>query len=222
VKLLLVRHGNTFAPGDAVVWAGASNDVALVERGVQQAWELGRALKAEAGHITAMYSSPLQRCTQFAMEMIQEMECGKRVVVDPRLNELELGEWTGLTNEEVERLPSGALQDGWNKRSEWPVGVFGSSEQVVKDEVKDFAAELLARKYASDEIVVAVTSNGRLRYFLDLIPGAFSEAVANGTFKVGTGNVCCLSYDQESHPGWRVSFWNLHARGLAERGGVLA
>ena len=33
IELLLVRHGNTFAPGDRVVWVGKGQDLPLVESG---------------------------------------------------------------------------------------------------------------------------------------------------------------------------------------------
>ena len=45
VELLLVRHGNTFGPGDAVTWVGAREDLPLVESGEAQA-----RMRASAGH----------------------------------------------------------------------------------------------------------------------------------------------------------------------------
>ncbi len=47
MRILFARHGNTFAPGDNVVCVGRETDLALVERGFEQAravafsWRLG-------------------------------------------------------------------------------------------------------------------------------------------------------------------------------------
>ena len=44
-KILLARHGNTFGPGDRIVWVGAQEDLPLVEKGEEQARALGNALR---------------------------------------------------------------------------------------------------------------------------------------------------------------------------------
>ena len=47
MKLYLIRHGNTFAPGDKVTWVGSQNDLPLVESGIQQAQTLSSALQKQ-------------------------------------------------------------------------------------------------------------------------------------------------------------------------------
>ena len=46
IELLLVRHGNTFSPGDRVSWVGRGEDLPLVESGRAQASALGATLRA--------------------------------------------------------------------------------------------------------------------------------------------------------------------------------
>lgn len=66
MRLILARHGNTFAPGDKVVWAGSTNDLALVETGLKQAHAAADYLIQEKIVPTAIYCSPLQRTKKFA------------------------------------------------------------------------------------------------------------------------------------------------------------
>ena len=44
MDILFARHGNTFGPGDKVVWVGRETDLPLVEKGLAQAEAAGQAL----------------------------------------------------------------------------------------------------------------------------------------------------------------------------------
>ena len=206
MKLVLVRHGNTFGPGDPVVWTGASNDLPLVEKGFEQAHAVGAALGAAEKPMQHLYSSGLLRCRTAADIIATYVRVSAGAVqIDDRLAELDLGSWTGLTNEEVIAAGGEKEQTAWNERSEWPQGVFGGSEAAIKADVTAFARELKSST-KEDDLVVAVSSNGRIRYFLTLIPGAFEAAVAAGTFKVKTGNMCLLEYKEGE---WSCHAWNV-------------
>ncbi len=61
--LLLARHGNTFAPGQKVVWVGARNDLSLVESGLAQAHVLAEALEKASVKPDAIYAATLKRTT---------------------------------------------------------------------------------------------------------------------------------------------------------------
>ena len=61
IELLLVRHGNTFAPGDRIVWVGKGEDLPLVESGRAQAEALAAALHAAGWRPTAAVSGGLRR-----------------------------------------------------------------------------------------------------------------------------------------------------------------
>ena len=59
--------------------------------------------------------------------------------------------------------------------------------------------------HTEEDTVLVVASNGCLRYFLHLVPGAFEEKVAQRQLKIGTGHMCRFQY----HEGkWALEYWN--------------
>ena len=206
MKLVLVRHGNTFGPGDPVVWTGASNDLPLVEKGLEQAHAVGEALARTGWNFQRLYTSGLTRCRTAANIIDEKLFITERepLCIDDRLAELDLGSWTGLTNEEVAVAGGGEAQTAWNERSEWAAHVFGGTESQIREEVRSFVKDVQS-EVEDDATVVVVSSNGRLRYFLGLIPGAFEAAVEAQTFKVKTGNMCLLEFVDGA---WQCRVWN--------------
>ncbi len=205
MNILLSRHGNTFGPGDPVVWTGATNDLPLVEKGFAQADKFAEALTAQKIKPAAIYCGPLQRTTSYADVIVSRLDLPFEPTIDHRLNEIDYGEWTGLTNEQViDRFGEGALR-GWDERSEWPArgGWAGSPENAIA-EVKSFVSELI-QKHDRNDTVVVVTSNGKLRYFLPLAQGEWERRIKDGTFKVKTGNICKLICENGSI---QIGYWN--------------
>ena len=96
--LYLIRHGETNANA-AGVWQG-STDSPLNERGMAQARALAHRMAREQIPIHVIYSSPLRRARQTA-EFIAEALGGVDIVNDPNLAEFHLGEWEGLTYEQL-------------------------------------------------------------------------------------------------------------------------
>jgi len=205
LRLILSRHGNTFAPGDPVVWTGSSNDLSLVDSGKQQAGNLATALGDNAIRLDAIYCGPLKRTRDYAGIVIEQLKLKLEAVVDTRLNEIDYGEWTGLTNEEVIGRFGETEVKAWDKQSKWPVnaGWTGSEQQVMAD-VQSIAADLIAR-HKADDTVLLVSSNGRLRYFLSLVQGELERRISTGGFKVKTGNVCELNWRDQS---WSMRYWD--------------
>lgn len=205
MRLILARHGNTFAPGDKVVWAGSSNDLALVEAGINQAHSAADYLLAEKINPTAIYCSPLQRTRKFAEIVIERLGLNYQPIADQRLNEIDYGEWTGLSDQEIiERFGESELKK-WSELSQWPQkGSWGSSETAVLADVKSFVDEL-QKKYSPNDTIMAVSSNGRLRYFLTLINGEFESRKVEKKVKVKTGHLCELTLDNGS---CSLSFWD--------------
>jgi probable phosphoglycerate mutase len=93
----------------------------------------------------------------------------------------------------------------WENSSVWPkiAGWAGSPTHMIQ-EIKAFSTSLVTQ-YDSIDTILVITSNGRLRYFLKLIPGLFEKHVQNKAFKVATGNICLLAYE---HRKWQMKFWN--------------
>ena len=207
MQLILSRHGNTFGPGDQVVWTGKTNDLPLVKKGVEQAKHFAAALVKHAVQPKAIYCSPLQRTHQYAQIILEQMRLSFEPIIDHRLSELDYGEWTGLTDEEVIARFGKEAYEVWNNASKWPLkGNWGSTEHNTVQEVHAFSQEI-ANTYGKEDRVIAISSNGRLRYFLTLVQNEFKRRIESRTFKVKTGHLGSLVYQNNL---FSVKYWNIN------------
>jgi len=205
MKLILARHGNTFGPQDKVTWVGSSNDLPLVAEGLAQAERFGEALKKNEREIAAIYCAPLLRTKRFAEIIASKLRAVMPFIVDERLTELDYGQWSGRSDAEIEEMFGNECLTDWIERSVWPENCgWGRSAKFIEGQVRSFVEELLA-KYPEDSTVVAVSSNGRLRYFLKLIGFEFERRVNEKAFKVATGRMCVINFE---HGKSSVSAWN--------------
>lgn len=205
MKLILARHGNTFRPDESAYYVGAQHDLPLVDYGLVQAQEIGKALAKLTQPITAVYAGPLLRMQATARNALTAMQSSLELMIDDRLNELDYGLWSGLTSQQVREKFGDHEYENWEKKSLWPAaGQWAESEKEVIERITQFAQNLTQR-HASDETILVVASNGCLRYFLHLVAEAFAEKVAQGQLKIGTGHLCQLQYIQEK---WRIEYWN--------------
>ncbi len=195
-KILLARHGNTFGPGDKVVWVGANEDLPLVEKGEQQAQALGEALR-DAGLMPAhIICGPLKR-TRRAAEIVSGLTgFGGEVQIDDRLREIDYGSWGGKSCEEIIAAFGAEAREEWDLHHRRPQGAdWSPSEETLQSNAlasMTAAAEL-------DGLTVVITSNGILRYMYNALSGADADV------KVNTGNMCAV--DIEGGTGRRL-FWN--------------
>lgn len=206
MKLLLLRHGNTFAANATPVFCGGVNDLPLTDDGRKQA----RAWQPliETFNPTAIFTSPLKRTHEFADLAAPAF----RPVIDDRLRELNYGSWTGLNDAEIIARGQGALLQAWRDYSEWPVGVgFTPSREVVTQQIKTLASDLLEHIHPQANVVV-VTSNGILRFFLSLDPTAQATITRAGKHGVKTGHGCMLVHEQGR---WEILAWNLNPSAMA-------
>lgn len=97
-RFLLIRHAAIDGLGARI--AGRT-PMALNAAGREQAASLAARLAAEA--ITALYSSPQLRATQTAETLA--MVLGLQIRVAPEIDEVDFGDWTGKSYEELDRLP---------------------------------------------------------------------------------------------------------------------
>lgn len=208
MKLILARHGNTFEGDMPVVWVGRANDLPLVEKGRKQADTLGKWLTDSALIPQRIFAAPLQR-TQGCAEIVRIcLDNAPAIENDERLLEIDYGNWAGLTTTAIiERYGAEAIE-GWNTHSIWPQSAgWSPAEDAIKQGVKAFA-QMLADEYANapDTVILLVSSNGVLRYFLDLIPGEYTRRAARGAVKMKTGNVSLMQYDGGR---WSLAAWNV-------------
>ena len=205
MQLILSRHGNTFSPQDAVIWVGAKQDLPLVDSGVLQAKCLGLALQKADIPLKAVYCGPLKRARDYATIVLKALSSPLTPIVDWRLNEIDYGTWSGLSNVQIQQMGQGSALSAWENSSVWPEnsGWSGSAAQIIS-EVKALAEDLV-KQYEATDTILLISSNGRLRYFLKLISQAFEQRVANKALKVLTGNICFFLYENKK---WQVKFWN--------------
>jgi len=105
--VLIARHGQSTWNAEHR-WQGHA-DPPLSDEGRRQAAALAE-LVASRG-VVAVYSSDLARARETAE--IAARAIGLRLVTDPTLREINVGEWQGLTTEEIEeRFP-----DAWARHS---------------------------------------------------------------------------------------------------------
>ncbi len=96
-RVLLIRHGET-AWNKAGRWQGHA-PVPLNDTGLAQSAALGRYLAANDLRIDVLISSDLKRAIQTAQAITAALALPPHT--DPRLREIDLGHWQGLTRDEV-------------------------------------------------------------------------------------------------------------------------
>jgi probable phosphomutase (TIGR03848 family) len=98
--VILLRHGRTTANAGGVL-AGWTPGVQLDESGAAQVQAVGERLAKVP--LTAIVSSPLERCRQTADAVAAGREL--EVQTDDRLGEARYGDWTGRTIKELVKEP---------------------------------------------------------------------------------------------------------------------
>jgi broad specificity phosphatase PhoE len=102
-SLLLIRHAES-TWNAAGRWQG-HGDPPLSDLGRAQARELARGLSGEG--IEVLVASDLARSAQTAAILAEHW--GLAPLFDPRLREIDIGAWTGLTREQIERSDADLL-----------------------------------------------------------------------------------------------------------------
>jgi probable phosphoglycerate mutase len=105
LTLLLIRHAAHVELGRTLT--GRRRDVALSHDGLQQAEIVADLLAVEP--ISAVYSSPRERAWYTAREIADRLE--QTVIAANGLDEVDFGEWTGLSFDALEGDPG---WDEWN------------------------------------------------------------------------------------------------------------
>lgn len=204
MRLLLARHGNTFGPGDTPVWVGAEQDMPLVESGRQQAQTLGAALKGAGLTPNRIITGPLKRTLEYAA-IVRDLTDGPVVEIDHRLREINYGAWGGKTTEEIIERHGESLVRAWNDRGQWPEQAgWEPTLTALRRDLKHLVNDVQHRA-GGDDLILLVSSNGILRFFLDLVPGAFALKARDMSLKTATGAISCLTRQGSLY---QVAFWN--------------
>lgn len=174
-RILIVRHGNTFAPGEEPRRVGAATDLPLVESGIAQAQALAVHLADRIGSVGRVLSSPLLRTRQTA-EVIAKRTGAAPVTAVDWLREIDHGPDENRTEPEViARIGANTLHD-WDTKGIAP-----------PDWTIDAPARLAAwRDFFADceTDTILVTSNGAARFALLARPDIAGQS---SSLKLRTG-----------------------------------
>ncbi len=180
LTLYLVRHGQTAfnAEGRIQGWL----DVPLDATGLVQAQRIARRLSEKS--IQAIYSSPLLRAADTARAIAHA--CGLDVIFDDRLREYHMGDWTGLTADEIRTVMPGLRLD------DPEVAIpNGESAQHMHERVAAFLRDLTARH--TEERVVLVSHGGTLGAMIGTMLGL--PVMRRHPFAFGNASVAKASYE---------------------------
>lgn len=174
-RLLLVRHGQTAWTRERRLQG--QTDIPLNEAGRVQAAALRPYLRAFAP--SRLLVSPARRASQTA-----ELLCGLEPVYDARLEEAHLGEWEGLTPDQI-----GADYLSWRAGRALPPGAEPREDVVAR------VRAVLEAAVAEPGDILTVTHGGIIRAALQILVGLGAHQivpVAAGSltvFDVADGNL---------------------------------
>jgi probable phosphoglycerate mutase len=191
LTLYLVRHGQTTfnAEGRVQGWM----DVPLDEVGLHQAQQVAKRFSAKQVH--AIYSSPLMRAAETARAIAQA--AGRDAILDDRLREYHMGDWTGKTGDEIAAITPGLR---WGGPEMLIPG--GESAQDMRDRVESFLHAVLAR-HAAGETLIAVSHGGTLGALVSAMIGL--PVARRQPFSFGNTAVTKTVFE---HNRWRLRSLN--------------
>lgn len=181
--LYIIRHGNTFAPGDVVRRIGRRTDLPLVASGIAQAKALADYFISKNIEPSKIYCAPLQRTIQTAQTIAHTQHRSLDLIKMANLSEIDYGPDENKAEDDViARIGSPALT-AWNNHSTPPDGWVVDPVALIKEWQKIF--DKIAKEEPRDASVFAVTSNGIARFALDAIqPDAipYAKKLRTGAF----------------------------------------
>ena len=183
-RVYIVRHGNTFDPGEAVRRVGRGTDLPLSSSGRQQAAALGAHFADTK--FDAVISSPLKRTHETADAI------ARNIRFDDRLLEIDYGPDEGkLESDVVARIGADAI-------NLWDTDAIPPQDwRIDPATIRADWADLLAKSVGTTLIV---TSNGIARFVLDVCRHDGAER------KLKTG---AYGLVEEQEDGWVVTQWNV-------------
>lgn len=200
--LVLIRHGNTYDPGDVILRGGRRTDLPLSSSGREQAEKLGPHFAARGLKPDAVYVSPLRRTQETAALALPAF--ADQLQIHPTLNELDHGPDEGKPETEVvARLGENTLH-AWETRNIMPAAWSPRPEDIARD-VATFK-DMIVRDYAG-KTVCAVTSNGIARFFADA--ACVWDGERPSSLKLGTARYAVLEHREDAR--WHVVGWNINA-----------
>ena len=169
VRMILARHGET-AWNAAFRYQGQTN-MPLIDAGRWQASALARRLAQEELH--AIYASDLQRAWETAQVIAASRSHSLTVRAEPRLREMDFGDWEGLTYAEILERDSQNLT-AWETDPVHNPPTGGETVAQVTARVQSAIGDI--SRAHQDQTVLLVAHGGPLRVLLCLALGLDPQA----------------------------------------------
>ncbi|MCE0721945.1 histidine phosphatase family protein [Legionella resiliens] len=202
-RLLVARHGNTFAPGDVVRRVGTT-DLPLVDSGLNQGRMLGIYLKKNNLIPDILFTSQLKRAKQTAEEAQSAMGINLPIETLAIFNEIDYGPDENQPEEHVvARIGTEAI-NAWETQAIVPNGWKVDPTALINNWM-DFSARL--RQEYTGKTCLVVTSNGIAR-FSPYLTGDFATFSARYGIKIATGALCIFENEEPSEI-WHCRAWNV-------------
>ncbi len=197
-RLVILRHGATFDPGDEVLRIGARTDLPLSATGRAQAAAAADRLAAIGFAFVRVYSSPLRRAIETAETVAAR--CAPGVVIEkiPMLTEIDYGPDEGAPETSVvDRIGADAIAR-WEAGAAIPPGwrVDPGALTAGWRDIFDNAA-------GTRGPMLAVTSNGVARFALD----AADDASSAPARKLRTAAYGLVEIDADG--ATKIAEWNV-------------
>ena len=157
-RLVLVRHGqsewnlkNLFTG-----W----KDPELTERGLEEAREAGRRLKAEGLKFDIAFTSKLQRAKRTNQLILEELgQRGLKTIEDEALNERDYGELTGLNKDDARKTWGDGRVLLWRRSYDVPPPGGESLRDTVARTLPYFVREILPHVLRGETTLVTAHGN---------------------------------------------------------------
>lgn len=164
MELFLVRHGQTDYNAERRFQSRV--DVKLNETGKLQARQMREKLLADLPQIAKFYTSPLCRATETAQLIAQDLAI---VDVDDRLIEIDLGQFDGRLEEEIEREFGPENYLAWRRGNFVEAAPGGEPLSQAMLRAESFLQHLV--RTHEDEKIAIISHQGILIAFKSVISG---------------------------------------------------
>ncbi len=205
-RVFFIRHGETdWNAGGR--WQGRA-PVPLNETGLSQSAQLGHYLAANGPRFDVMYASPLLRAMQTASAIASAVEMP--IKPDPRLAEIDLGDWQGLTRAQAEAWDAEryAAYD-----TAWPNVPTPNGESMLNVRIRARAAfdDLTARH--AGQTLALVSHGGTIGQLIESLFGSIERPTLTNT------SLTLVEYDT-LESAWRLArvAWTPHLNGAGSLG----
>jgi broad specificity phosphatase PhoE len=208
MRLILVRHGET--PWNVTLQYQGHANVPLNERGREQARRTAARLRRL--EVRALYASDITRAWETA-EIIGTA-IGQTPVPMPELREIDVGQWEGLTPEELyRRFPDHMAE--YRRDPARTVRLGGESYAQLQARAL-VALQRIQESHAQGEVVVAVSHGGTIRALLCHVIGL--DLGNFGRMWLDNGSLTELRLGRN---GWRLMRLNdaAHVEDMVAEGG---